>query len=195
MNGATIIDGKAFAADLRARVAERAAAFIATSGTTPGLAVVLVGEDPASQVYVRNKAKQTVECGMRSFEHRLSVETSQGDLLDLVHRLNADPAVNGILVQLPLPPQIDEAAVLAAIDPARYEQLDVGPERTIEARVLRRTRNGRGGRRRLRLPLRPQRGRLRRRARPSSRHRHHHRRPCRPARPLPGRSPGVRSWW
>ncbi|MCB2102005.1 MAG: bifunctional methylenetetrahydrofolate dehydrogenase/methenyltetrahydrofolate cyclohydrolase FolD [Rhodobacterales bacterium] len=119
MNGATIIDGKAFAADLRARVAERAAAFIATSGTTPGLAVVLVGEDPASQVYVRNKAKQTVECGMRSFEHRLSVETSQGDLLDLVHRLNADPAVNGILVQLPLPPQIDEAAVLAAIDPAK----------------------------------------------------------------------------
>jgi methylenetetrahydrofolate dehydrogenase (NADP+)/methenyltetrahydrofolate cyclohydrolase len=115
---AEIVDGKAFAARLRARIAE-AVAELAGEGLQPGLAVVLVGEDPASQVYVRNKARQTAEAGMRSFEHRLDAATGQADLLDLVARLNADPAVHGILVQLPLPPQIDAAAVIGAIDPAK----------------------------------------------------------------------------
>lgn len=114
-----IIDGKAFAAALRARVGTAVAALQAEQGLTPGLAVVLVGEDPASQVYVRNKAKQTKEAGMASFEHRLPAETGQAELLALVERLNRDPAVHGILVQLPLPPQIDSAAVLDAIDPAK----------------------------------------------------------------------------
>ena len=115
---ATIIDGKAFAADVRGRVAERVAA-LREGGIRPGLAVVLVGEHPASQVYVRNKAAQTVEAGMESFEHRLDAATTQGDLLALVRRLNDDPAVHGILVQLPLPDHVDEAAVLTAIDPAK----------------------------------------------------------------------------
>jgi methylenetetrahydrofolate dehydrogenase (NADP+) / methenyltetrahydrofolate cyclohydrolase len=113
------IDGKAFAATLRARIADRVAAFAETVGRAPGLAVVLVGEDPASQVYVRSKGKQTVEAGMLSFEHRLPADTAETDLLALVARLNGDDAVDGILVQLPLPPQIDERAVLAAIDPAK----------------------------------------------------------------------------
>jgi methylenetetrahydrofolate dehydrogenase (NADP+)/methenyltetrahydrofolate cyclohydrolase len=112
-----IIDGKAFAEGLRGRLAKEVAALKAAHGVVPGLAVVLVGEDPASQVYVRNKAKQTVEVGMASFEHKLSPETSQAELLALVARLNSDPAVNGILVQLPLPKQIDPQAVLDAIDP------------------------------------------------------------------------------
>ena len=117
--GARVIDGKAFAETLRARIAGRVAVFTDTIGRAPGLAVVLVGEDPASQVYVRSKGKQTVEAGMLSFEHRLSADTGEAELLALVEQLNADDAVDGILVQLPLPPQIDERAVLAAIDPAK----------------------------------------------------------------------------
>ena len=115
---AEIIDGKGFAANLRATITQQVAA-LKGHNLIPGLAVVLVGEDPASQVYVRSKAKQTVEAGMRSFEHKLPATTGQAELLALVARLNADPAVNGILVQLPLPKQIDPAAVLDAIDPAK----------------------------------------------------------------------------
>ncbi len=116
---AQLIDGKAFAAGLRARVGDSVAALQRDHGVTPGLAVVLVGEDPASQVYVRNKGRQTLEAGMQSFEHKLDASTSQEDLLALIGRLNADPSVNGILVQLPLPSQIDEFAVINAIDPAK----------------------------------------------------------------------------
>ncbi len=111
------IDGKAFAERLRDRVAELAAEFERKAGRKAGLAVVLVGEDPASQVYVRNKGKQTVACGMNSFEHKLGAQTSEADLLAIVEKLNADPAVDGILVQLPLPDHIDEQKVIAAIDP------------------------------------------------------------------------------
>jgi methylenetetrahydrofolate dehydrogenase (NADP+)/methenyltetrahydrofolate cyclohydrolase len=111
------IDGKAFAEGLRARVAVLAAQFEARAGRKAGLAVVLVGEDPASQVYVRSKGKQTVEAGMASFEHRLPADTAEGAVLDLVERLNADPAVDGILVQLPLPGHIDEQKVIATISP------------------------------------------------------------------------------
>ncbi|WP_375420472.1 bifunctional methylenetetrahydrofolate dehydrogenase/methenyltetrahydrofolate cyclohydrolase FolD [uncultured Sphingomonas sp.] len=114
---ATIIDGKAHAAALRARVAAQVEAFVAATGRKPGLAVVLVGEDPASAVYVRNKGKATVAAGMASIEHRLSADVDQVTLLALVDQLNADPAVDGILVQLPLPPQIDEQAVITRIDP------------------------------------------------------------------------------
>lgn len=113
-----VIDGKTIAAGLRASMAVEVAA-LKTAGTTPGLAVVLVGEDPASQVYVRSKARQTLEVGMASFEHRLPDATSQAALLELVDRLNADPSVHGILVQLPLPGQIDERVVLRAIDPGK----------------------------------------------------------------------------
>jgi len=112
-----IIDGKAFAEDLRARVAVLAAGFEAHAGRKAGLAVVLVGEDPASQVYVRSKGKQTVACGMASFEHKLPEDTAESTLLDVVEKLNADPAVDGILVQLPLPSHIDEQKVIAAINP------------------------------------------------------------------------------
>lgn len=119
MSGARLIDGKAFAERLRARIAEQTAALTRDHGITPGLAVVLVGEDPASQVYVRNKAKQTVAAGMASFEHRLDAGTPEAELLALVDRLNADPSVNGILVQLPLPGHMNEAAVINAIDPAK----------------------------------------------------------------------------
>ena len=115
----TLIDGKAFAADLRAAVGSQVAALIAGPGVTPGLAVVLVGEDPASQVYVRNKHRQTLEAEMNSFEHRLPADSSQQTLLDLVAELNADDAVDGILVQLPLPAQINAQAVLDTIDPAK----------------------------------------------------------------------------
>lgn len=108
-----IIDGKAFAAKLR----ETIAAEVATLSFQPGLAVVLVGDDPASRVYVANKAKQTVEVGMRSFEHRLPAGTTQADLLALVQSLNADPAVHGILVQLPLPKHINTEQIIAAISP------------------------------------------------------------------------------
>lgn len=114
---ASIIDGKAFAESLRARIAVAAAQFEVHAGRKAGLAVVLVGEDPASQVYVRSKGKQTVECGMNSFEHRLDENTDEGTLLDLVERLNADPAVDGILVQLPLPAHIDEQKVISTISP------------------------------------------------------------------------------
>lgn len=111
------IDGKAFAARLRERIGARAADFAEKAGRKPGLAVVLVGEDPASQVYVRNKHKATVEAGMESFEHRLPAEASQDALLALVEQLNSDDAVDGILVQLPLPGHLDEQSVIAAIAP------------------------------------------------------------------------------
>ena len=114
---ATIIDGKAAAATLRADIAVEVARFAAATGRSPGLAVVLVGEDPASAVYVRSKGKATVEAGMESFEHRLPADTSEANLLALVDTLNADPAVDGILVQLPLPPQIDADKVITRIDP------------------------------------------------------------------------------
>ncbi|HXH15316.1 MAG TPA: bifunctional methylenetetrahydrofolate dehydrogenase/methenyltetrahydrofolate cyclohydrolase FolD [Sphingomonas sp.] len=114
---ATIIDGKAFAAGLRARIADGVTAFRAQAGRAPGLAVVLVGEDPASNVYVRSKGKATREAGMESIEHRLPADVTAEDLLALVASLNADPAIDGILVQLPLPKHIDEQAVIAAIDP------------------------------------------------------------------------------
>ena len=117
MADSKIIDGKEFAAGLRARIAQQVAAIEKQHGFKPGLAVVLVGENPASQVYVRSKGKQTVEAGMNSFEHKLPAETSQAELLALVEKLNRDPSVNGILVQLPLPKQIDEQAVINAIDP------------------------------------------------------------------------------
>ncbi|MCA0998145.1 bifunctional methylenetetrahydrofolate dehydrogenase/methenyltetrahydrofolate cyclohydrolase FolD [Alloyangia pacifica] len=116
---ATIIDGKAFAATVREKVAGHVARLKDAHGITPGLAVVLVGEDPASQVYVRNKGKQTLEVGMQSFEHKLPEDTSEADLLALVEKLNADPAVHGILVQLPLPPHMNSDLVINAIDPAK----------------------------------------------------------------------------
>ncbi|HTG39588.1 bifunctional methylenetetrahydrofolate dehydrogenase/methenyltetrahydrofolate cyclohydrolase FolD [Sphingomonas sp.] len=114
---AELIDGKAAAQRLRARVAELAAAFAEDAGRKPGLAVVLVGEDPASSVYVRSKGKATIAANMESFEHRLPADTDQADLIALVDRLNADPAVDGILVQLPLPAGLDADAVLTRIDP------------------------------------------------------------------------------
>lgn len=116
---ATVIDGKAFAAKVRGQVAAHVARLREEHGLTPGLAVVLVGEDPASQVYVRNKGVQTLEAGMASFEHKLSAETSEADLLALIARLNADPAVHGILVQLPLPKHLNADLVINAIDPAK----------------------------------------------------------------------------
>ncbi len=119
MSQAQIIDGKGFAAALRERVGVAAAAFEAKAGRKAGLAVVLVGDDPASQVYVRNKGKQTVEAGMASFEHKLPADTTQADLIALVERLNADPAVDGILVQLPLPGHLDEQAVVERISPGK----------------------------------------------------------------------------
>jgi len=116
---ATVIDGKAFAAKVRAQVAEGVTKLKADHDITPGLAVVLVGEDPASQVYVRSKGKMTVEVGMASFEHRLDVDTSEADLLAIIAALNADPAVHGILVQLPLPEHLDSDLVINSIDPAK----------------------------------------------------------------------------
>ena len=110
---ADIIDGKAFAAGLRARIAATVPDFVARAGRKPGLAVVLVGEDPASQVYVRSKGKMTVEVGMASFEHKLDSRVPEEQLLALVRELNADRQVDGILVQLPLPKHMDEAAVIA----------------------------------------------------------------------------------
>jgi methylenetetrahydrofolate dehydrogenase (NADP+)/methenyltetrahydrofolate cyclohydrolase len=111
------IDGKAAAAELRAAVAVEVAKFRVARGRPPGLAVVLVGEDPASAVYVRSKGRATIEAGMASFEHKLATDVSEGKLLDLIDRLNADPTVDGILVQLPLPPQIDPNKVITSIDP------------------------------------------------------------------------------
>ncbi|SNS52018.1 methenyltetrahydrofolate cyclohydrolase /5,10-methylenetetrahydrofolate dehydrogenase (NADP+) [[Luteovulum] sphaeroides subsp. megalophilum] len=113
------IDGKAFAAGVRARVAEEVARLKEGHGIVPGLAVVLVGEDPASQVYVGAKGKQTVEVGMTSFEHRLPAGTSEAELLALIDRLNHDPAVHGILVQLPLPSHLNADLVINALDPAK----------------------------------------------------------------------------
>jgi len=114
-----IIDGKAFAATLRERVAAGVADFVERAGRKPGLAVVLVGEDPASSVYVRNKGKMTLAAGMESFEFKLPANVGEDALLDLVQELNADERIDGILVQLPLPAHIDEAAVIATIDPAK----------------------------------------------------------------------------
>ena len=116
---ANIIDGKLYAEGLRKRIAIAVTSLKKDHNLTPGLAVVLVGEDPASQVYVRNKGVQTVEVGMASFEHKLAVETSEGDLLALIATLNADPSVHGILVQLPLPPHLNSDLVINAIDPAK----------------------------------------------------------------------------
>ena len=114
---ARIIDGKAAAAALRAKVGAEVAKFRAATGRAPGLGVVLVGEDPASSVYVRSKHKATIEAGMESFEHRLPASSTQDELVALVDTLNADPAVDGILVQLPLPPQIDERVIITRINP------------------------------------------------------------------------------
>lgn len=114
---ARLIDGKAAAAALRLKVGDEVARFHVAAGRAPGLAVVLVGSDPASSVYVRSKAKATLEAGMLSFEHKLASDTSEADLLTLIHRLNADRAVDGILVQLPLPPHIDANKVITRIDP------------------------------------------------------------------------------
>src|ERR1051325_9081050 len=114
---AEIIDGKAFAEGLRTRVAQAAEAFTDRTGRKAGLAVVLVGADPASEIYVRSKREKTVEAGLESFAHLLPSATSQAELLALVGQLNADQAVDGILVQLPLPDQIDEKLVISAIDP------------------------------------------------------------------------------
>ncbi len=119
MAEAKIIDGKAFAAGLRARVAEGVAALKASHGVTPGLAVVLVGEDPASQVYVRSKEKALADLGMNSFDHHMPADLGEAELLALIDRLNADPAVHGILVQLPLPRHIDTQKVLARIVPEK----------------------------------------------------------------------------
>ncbi|WP_170332772.1 bifunctional methylenetetrahydrofolate dehydrogenase/methenyltetrahydrofolate cyclohydrolase FolD [Ruegeria arenilitoris] len=116
---AQVIDGKAFAAKVRGQVADQVARLKEENGITPGLAVVLVGEDPASQVYVRSKGKMTVEVGMNSYEHKLDAETSEEDLLALIDKLNNDPAVHGILVQLPLPKHLNEDLVINSIDPAK----------------------------------------------------------------------------
>ncbi len=114
---ARIIDGKAIAAELRAAVAAEARHLAAAHGLKPGLAVVLVGENPASKTYVASKSRALVEAGMQPFDHHLSAATSEDELIALVRRLNADKAVHGILVQMPLPPQIDAARVIAAVDP------------------------------------------------------------------------------
>jgi methylenetetrahydrofolate dehydrogenase (NADP+)/methenyltetrahydrofolate cyclohydrolase len=116
---ATIIDGKAFAAKVRGQVAEHVARLKSEHGITPGLAVVIVGDDPASHVYVRSKGKATVEVGMKSVEHKLSADTSEEALLGVIADLNADPTVHGILVQLPLPGHLDSDLVINAIDPAK----------------------------------------------------------------------------
>ena len=119
MTDAHIIDGKAFAEGLRQRVGVEVSRLKADSGLTPGLAVVLVGEDPASQVYVHNKGVQTLEAGMNSFEHKLPAETTEADLIRLIDDLNGDDSVNGILVQLPLPGHINEDAVINAVSPEK----------------------------------------------------------------------------
>lgn len=116
---ADVIDGKQFAFRIRERVASHVSELIDTQGVTPGLAVILVGDDPASEVYVRSKGKQTVEAGMNSFEYHLSESTTQDELLALIGQLNADAAVHGILVQLPLPKGIDESAVINSIAPEK----------------------------------------------------------------------------
>ena len=119
MADAEIIDGKVFAQKLLCRIKTATAVIKKQYNSTPGLAVVLVGEDPASEVYVRNKGRQTIECGMASFEHKLTDKVSQTELLDLIQKLNSDDSVDGILVQLPLPEHIDPQAVLDAINPEK----------------------------------------------------------------------------
>ena len=116
---ARLIDGRAAALDLRSRVAEGVVPFRAATGRAPGLAVVLVGEHPPSAAYVRSKVKATAEAGMTSFEHRVPTDTSEAELIALVDRLNADPNIDGILVQLPLPAHVDEQKVLTRVDPAK----------------------------------------------------------------------------
>ncbi|MCY4336513.1 MAG: bifunctional methylenetetrahydrofolate dehydrogenase/methenyltetrahydrofolate cyclohydrolase FolD [Litoreibacter sp.] len=116
---ATVIDGKAFAAKVRGQVAEHVTRLKEEQGITPGLAVVLVGEDPASQVYVRSKGKMTVEVGMKSVEHKLDADTSEADLLGIIEQLNSDPSIHGILVQLPLPKHLDEDLVINSIAPEK----------------------------------------------------------------------------
>jgi len=137
---ADIIDGKAFAEGLRARVATEVSRLRDDHDLTPGLAVVLVGEDPASQVYVRNKGKQTAEAGMASFEHRLDADVAEQVLLNLVTSLNNDASVHGILVQLPLPDHIDEAKVLGTIDAAKdvdgFHVVNVGRLNTGQSSLL-----------------------------------------------------------
>ena len=135
-----IIDGKAFAAELRGRVANAVSRLESSHGLIPGLAVVLVGEDPASEVYVRNKGKQTVEVAMASFEHRLSDQTTERQLLVLIDQLNSDRTVHGILVQLPLPAQINTHAVINAIDPDKdvdgFHLINVGRLTTGESGLV-----------------------------------------------------------
>ena len=116
---ATVIDGKVFAAKVRGQVAEHVARLKADHGITPGLAVVLVGEDPASQVYVRSKGKMTLEVGMKSVEHKLEADISENELLEMIRNLNNDPTIHGILVQLPLPDHLDSDLVINSIDPAK----------------------------------------------------------------------------
>jgi methylenetetrahydrofolate dehydrogenase (NADP+)/methenyltetrahydrofolate cyclohydrolase len=127
---ATIIDGKSIAADLRGKIAKEVSVLNNAYGLTPGIAVVLIGEDPASSVYVRTKSKAVAEAGMRAFDHKLPATMSEARLLALIGALNIDPAVNGILVQLPLPKQLDAQKVIAAIDPAKdvdgFHPLNVG---------------------------------------------------------------------
>jgi len=130
MADTTIIDGKAFAEALRTRVKDAVMSLTKDYELIPGLAVVLVGEDPASQVYVRNKKKQTVEVGMISFDHQLDTNTPEADLLDLIDKLNNDSSVHGILVQLPMPDHIDAEKVIDAIDPTKdvdgFHTINVG---------------------------------------------------------------------
>src|SRR5471030_2774553 len=130
MAEATLIDGKAFAAGLRARVGEGVAALVSKGVSRPGLATVLIGADPASEVYIRSKGKAAAEAGMASFDHRLPAETTEAQLLELIGRLNTDPAVSGILVQLPLPKHIDTTQILLAVDPAKdvdgFHPINVG---------------------------------------------------------------------
>jgi methylenetetrahydrofolate dehydrogenase (NADP+) / methenyltetrahydrofolate cyclohydrolase len=114
---ATIIDGKTIAADLRAAVKAETARLRAAHGIVPGLAVVLIGKDPASQSYVASKSRAVIEVGMQPFDHHLPADMSEAELLSLVHKLNADPAVHGVLVQMPLPPQISSKLIVASIDP------------------------------------------------------------------------------
>jgi methylenetetrahydrofolate dehydrogenase (NADP+)/methenyltetrahydrofolate cyclohydrolase len=141
MSAARVIDGKVIAAQVRAHVANEVKSLQASHGLTPGLAVVLVGEDPASKVYVKNKAQQTVEVGMQSFEYKLPATTSESEILSLVDRLNRNKNVNGILVQLPLPKHVDSGKVLNAIDPDKdvdgFHPVNVGRlsigERTLVA--------------------------------------------------------------
>ncbi len=127
---AYIIDGKAIAADLRAKIAGEVARLNEAHGLVPGIAVVLVGDNAASEVYVRNKTRAVADAGMRAIDRKLPASTGEAELLELIAALNADPSVNGILVQLPLPPQIDAQKVIAAIDPAKdvdgFHPLNVG---------------------------------------------------------------------